>query len=333
MPVNQRGQSWQAAVSYKGKRMRKDFPTKEEALAWEASTLADLRSGRVEARPAVKVPTLREHLDRVHTLRWRGSKGEQTAMINATHVIEVLGPNRLVNTLSKEDVLTIKQTFTARGISDATINRKLAAFSVLVKEAVEFGYLAQPFKAGITKERQGRVRYLTTTEEAFLISWAKQMHEPEFLAYLIVSIDTGFRQGEVLKITKEDVGKANLWTYDTKNGKSREVPLTKRAREQLQILADKCRGPRDKVFTLKPAAIRERWRKAQTKLDLIDDEDFVPHIMRHTFVTRLLESGVDIKTVQELAGHENITTTQRYAHSSPERKKLAIQRMAGYQAA
>lgn len=334
MPVKQRGASWQAAVSYKGTRLRKDFKTKEEAEDWSATTLAALRSGLVTPKPVLKVPTLGEHLEQVYEVRWKGTKSEGTTMINGRHVVRILGADRSVDTLCRDDVLKLKRALREHGNSDATINRKLAAFSVLVKEAVEWGHLEKGFKAGITKERQGRVRYLTKDEEEALLAWALDMGEDEFHAYLVVSIDTGFRQGEVLKVSKADVFEApdpdTLWTYDTKNGKSRGVPLTDRAKEALHKLAAGRSHPNSPVFTLLPAALRERWRKAQGVMGLSAEEEFVPHIMRHTFVTRLLASGTDIKTAQDLAGHENITTTQRYAHTSPERMRLAVQRMRGH---
>lgn len=329
MTTRERGASWQASVSHKGKRYRKDFPTQHEALAWEHQMKADLKAGRIqpEAAPAKACPTLAEHLDTVYRARWAGTKGEETAMINARHVVDALGPDRLVSTLCKQDALTCKTVFQERGISDATINRKLAALSVLVKEAVEYGHLAKNFTVGLTKERQTRIRFVTEDEEAAMLEWCKRTHNHDLMDYIILSIDTGFRQGEVLRIEAQDCGKPNLWTYDTKAGSNREVPLTDRA---AHILSYRSWGMTHKqtVFTLSARQIRERWFKMLTGINMIHDETLIPHALRHTFVTRLLHRGVDIKTVMELAGHSRIETTQRYAQTSPERKVMAIQRLA-----
>jgi len=49
------------------------------------------------------------------------------------------------------------------------------------------------------------------------------------------------------------------------------------------------------------------------------------HDLRHTFASRLVESGVDVETVRELLGHHSITVTQRYTHSTDERKRKAVE--------
>ena len=56
-------------------------------------------------------------------------------------------------------------------------------------------------------------------------------------------------------------------------------------------------------------------------------EDVVFHSLRHTFVSRLVRAGVDIRTVQELAGHKEIKMTMRYSHRFSDQKRLAIEKM------
>lgn len=336
MPVNPRGSSWQASVCVRRQRDRADFKTKEEAELWEAQTKAAMLAGTwkkgAKAGEGNQGPTLGEFVDTVVEARWRGKKAEATLIKNAYQVRDTIGPARLVSTLCKADADKVRNEFRRRGRSDATINRKLAALSVIMHEAVERGVLDRPFTVGITKERTGRTRFMTQDEQTGALRWCRATGNDDLYDYMVVSLDTGFRQGEVLKIEARDTGRDELWTYDTKSGKSRAVPLTDRCKEVLTRRAQFLR-PEDRLFTMHPDFLRARWLKMQTYLGLQNDDQFVPHTMRHTFITELLFSGVDIRTVMELAGHNRIETTQRYAQTSPERLRLAIAKRTEYQAA
>jgi integrase len=110
-----------------------------------------------------------------------------------------------------------------------------------------------------------------------------------------------------------------------KGGRDRRVPMTKRlaallkANRQLgggRIL----RGDREEKFNR--AVIWYWMRKAQGRADL--KETGGVHILRHTFCSRLAIRGAPAKAIQELAGHANLGTTQRYMHLSPAAKDAAI---------
>ena len=59
-------------------------------------------------------------------------------------------------------------------------------------------------------------------------------------------------------------------------------------------------------------------------------KDVTWHIFRHTYISRLVMAGVDLRTVQELAGHKDIKMTTRYAHLAPAHKLAAVDRLAEY---
>ncbi|NUO10494.1 MAG: tyrosine-type recombinase/integrase [Candidatus Brocadia sp.] len=65
----------------------------------------------------------------------------------------------------------------------------------------------------------------------------------------------------------------------------------------------------------------------RVRKDALITKRITPHTTRHTFATTLLDKGVDLKTVQELLGHSHIRTTEKYLHTSDEKKMDAIARL------
>jgi integrase len=74
-----------------------------------------------------------------------------------------------------------------------------------------------------------------------------------------------------------------------------------------------------------PREIPSRWFTAACKEAGV--KDFTWHSLRHTFASRLVMAGVDLRTVQELMGHRTITTTMRYAHLAPAHQAEAVERL------
>ena len=97
----------------------------------------------------------------------------------------------------------------------------------------------------------------------------------------------------------------------TKNGRSRSVPLTERAALALQASDRTRRGP---FTSIVQAKFRAAWNEAKHEVGLGAEPDVVPHILRHTCASRLVQGGIDIRRVQTWLGHQTLQMTMRYAH-------------------
>jgi integrase len=165
------------------------------------------------------------------------------------------------------------------------------------------------------------VRYLSDAEETSLRKIIAKSYS-DHLAEFELALMTGMRQGEEFSLTWEDIDlKAGLIRLNqTKNGQGRFVQLNSRALAALQMLHEESLKTGRVFFVIKPRWFTEAIRAAGIK-------EFTWHCLRHTFASRLVMAGVDLRTVQELLGHKSIMMTMRYSHLSPEHCVKALEKL------
>jgi site-specific recombinase XerD len=141
----------------------------------------------------------------------------------------------------------------------------------------------------------------------------------------------GLRVSELCSITFGDVDlDSRSLTVWGKGGKQRRLPLSEPAREALaawlatgrpELVTDE--SPPDRVFlNRKGRALSPR--DVRRILDHRAAAPTNPHALRHTFATHLLDGGADLRAVQELLGHSDLSTTQLYTHVSRERLRTIL---------
>jgi len=167
----------------------------------------------------------------------------------------------------------------------------------------------------------------------------KQWKNARNVTMMIMMVDAGLRVGEITKLSTIElyfnnlaVLNLNVPPYVAKGGRQRDLPLTKRilfALDRWHVLAHL--GDNEKypylAFTSRPGSgaittrtIERIISKAAHKTNHLY---CTPHMLRHTFATRLLKV-TDLRTVQELLGHKNVTSTQIYTHVTDDDKNKAI---------
>jgi len=129
----------------------------------------------------------------------------------------------------------------------------------------------------------------------------------------------GLRIGEALSLNVGDVPGGDAMVITGKGNKQRVVPLLPVIVERIAAYLENCPhklGPGDPLFVgargarLNPGVVQRQMRKIRIFLGL--PETATPHALRHSFATHLLAGGGDLRTIQELLGHESLSTTQRY---------------------
>ena len=230
----------------------------------------------------------------------------------STRLIDQYSPSHIY------DFLEYREDFI--GNTEATLNRYTAALNKVFK------FYHAEIKSGTPpalkwrKETGGRPRSFTQKEQDDLTDIFFKGPHPWSAYVTTILLKTGMRTSEAVNIglTIEEVGpnktygkvsqdKSSVTLFRTKNGSERLVPLCPEARRALEAL-----DYRPSTF-FDHHKWYEDWRRAR-RIIAPDDEDFVPHVCRHTAGTNLAVLGFNMKMIGFLLGHKSIVTTAKYIH-------------------
>jgi site-specific recombinase XerD len=219
----------------------------------------------------------------------------------------------------------IERQFQKQEWAPATPNRYRALLSLTYRLAIRNGKVKEN-PARLVPHRledNARIRFLSGEEETAL-SKAIEVKCPERVSEFDLALNTGLRLSEQYGLLWENVSltRRTLTIPRSKNGTMRHVPLNRAAVKALENLRELHPGSE---LTCGGAREPRRWFEPCLKNAKI--ASFSWHCLRHTFASRLVMAGVDIRTVQELLGHKTIGMTVRYSHLAPKHTLAAVQRL------
>lgn len=221
----------------------------------------------------------------------------------------------------------IERRFQQQKWSAATANRYRALLWLTYRLAIRNGKVKDN-PARLVQHRledNARLRFLSTGEKAALRK-AIEAKCPERLPEFVLALNTGLRLSEQYGLTWADVSidRRVLRIARSKNGSARHVPLNQAGLRALEDLNERT-GRVGFVCGGSPGP--RRW--FESALGDARIEGFSWHCLRHTFASRLVMAGVDLRTVQELLGHKTIamTMTVRYSHLAPKHPLAAVERL------
>ena len=244
------------------------------------------------------------------------------------HILPIIGGYRLRD-ISPMHVQAIMAGLASK--SNSLQSKVLIALRSIFKVAVENGLIAKTpvssmLKAGGQKPQEKDI--ISSEERAKLLN---QVKNPRARTFLLIALHTGMRRGEILGLTWDNIDFQKKMIYvrksallgrnckettvndylKTEAGK-RDIPLSEELEAWLQkekkvshskyVLAMRNHKP------LTQSAYRSMWKLIERELP---DTHITAHILRHTYITRLFEAGLDIKEIQYLAGHSTVDMTLR----------------------
>jgi integrase len=315
-----------------GKRHREKVGPKGLAIIAYQKRKTEIREGKFlpekvnERRRAMLFEDmLTTYLDEYSKVNKRSYKTDLAMAVRLRRELS----GKTLQEITTQDVERLKAKL-KQEIAPATVNLHLALLKHLYTKAMEWGKTeknpAKPVK--FFRANNARVRYLTDEEEAQL----KAVFLPEHWNKVEVAINTGMRRGEQFNLKWANVNfQTGVLTIPrSKHGEAHHIPMNDRVVEILRSLPSRMKSlyvfPSETGETPLNANnfINRVWNPAREQANLAD---LHWHDLRHTFASRLVMAGVDLRTVQELMGHKTITMTLRYTHLSPTHQREAVQRL------
>ncbi len=222
------------------------------------------------------------------------------------------------------------------GISAASRARKLSAIKSFYKYlTVRTKQLEENPVADLEypKLRKSLPRYLTMDQSAALLRSVSGVNEKRDYAILMLFLNCGIRRSELVGLNLTDVYEDRIRVVG-KGNKERFVYFGTACRKAIDVYLEE---RKQKVLTdnralfgsrdgnrISVTAVHRLVKKALLQAGL-DATQFSAHKLRHTAATMMLSGGVDVKTVQEVLGHENLNTTQIYTHIENTELKIAAE--------
>lgn len=318
MTIKQVQTGWQVNIQPGGrgaKRLKKTFPTKAEAIAWERHVRGKVQEAP-EWMPAAKdARRLSELVELWFGLHGSGlAAGEDTKkrMLAVCHALD----DPRADLFSADMFAEYRAKRIADGITPNNMNREHAYMRAMFNELKRL----KKWKRGnplaelrAFKIQDNELVYLTVRQIRRLLKELPKGRNIHVTLISKVCLATGSRWGEAERLRISQVRSGVIQFVKTKSSKARAVPITKELEKELHA-HHRQHGNDERIFEYAWSAFREAVERAKIVLP----KGQLTHVLRHTFASHFMMNGGNILSLQRALGHHSLAMTMRYAHLSPE---------------
>lgn len=342
MAIFKRGQTYWYHFFFSGKHVQESTKQGNPRVArqMEAAHRTSLAMGEVGFRERKPIPTLAQFMN-AEFMPWVAAtfKAKRNTFVwyrggaRRLSEFEPIAAARL-DEITGEKVAAYIAHRQSGGLNTTAINRELQILRRMLHLAVEWGRTEKVVKIKMLPGEPRRERVLTPEESVRYISAALA----PLASVATVLIDSGLRPEECFRLRWEYINFVNgrhgsmLVPHGKTPSGRRVVPMTARVRVVLEARWAQAAKPEEgwvfpsetKSGHIEPSTLRGQHRNA---LRLSGVRPFVLYTLRHTFLTRLGQSGCDVWTLCRIAGHSTIGISARYVHPSEDAVLNALARL------
>ena len=329
----QRGNNWEARIRREGwPALCKSFNSKADARAWATVIESEIERGvfidRTEAEKNTLGDLFQRYLTEISSQK-KGHDVERYRLISLQR--DPIAKFKVAGLSGK--LMAEWRDRRLKEVSGSTTNRDLNLISHVINVArKEWGMHIENPIAMIRRppENKARKRRLAAGEEERLLAELELStrspngcfedggtRNPWVRPLVILAIETAMRRGELLSLRWSDVFLTDRYVrlHDTKNGESRDVPLSIRAHS---VLANLPRHISGRVFPITGEAVKKVFTRAVVRAEL---GDLHFHDLRHEATSRIAEKLDNVLELSAVTGHKTLSMLKRYYH--PRAKDLA----------
>jgi integrase len=305
----------------------------------EAAHRTALAKGEVGIREKKPAPTLSDFCKRVETFASAQHQNAPKTLLWYKFGLKTIREAEIasgkLDEITAEHIAGFVASLQSKKWKVASINSALRAMRRVFRLALKWGVISAMPEVSLLRGENHRDRVLTLQEEAKYLAAAI---EP-LASIATVLVDTGLRPEECFRLRWEHInfsgeryGSLRVLEGKTKAAR-RVIPLTKRVRSVLETLWENAARPDEGWIFPAPTKQGHVWHdsiRVQHKKALKGGkvQAFVIYALRHTFLTRLGESGCDVWTLARIAGHSSIKMSERYVHPGGDAVLNAMNRLS-----
>lgn len=308
---------WQAQVRRRGIRpLAKTFETRQDALRWARHAESEMDRGMFLDRSEAERTTLAEIIERYLAEVTPLKKSARSERQRLSHLSRQLGRFSLAR-IRSQHLADYRDQRLAKGLAGATVVKELNSLSHVFDTAIKDWALPLAVNPARLVRRppqsKGRERRLSKAEEAALIVACRTSRATMLEPAIHIALETGMRLGEILSLAWYDVdlGASIARLRDTKNGESRRVPLSQRARTVLSSIPRHISNARIFWRWNRADSFENAWRRAVRAAGI---QNLRFHDLRHEATSRLFERGLSLPEVAAITGHKTWHMLRRYTH-------------------
>jgi len=344
MSIFKRGRIYWYKFTFNGEAIRESTrqTNQHTARQMESAHRTSLAKGEVGLREKKTAPTLAEFISQRFEPWAEASTSAKTWLdyyrpgLRTIHRYKPLANLRL-NEITSEKAADFAAWRQSGGLQVSSVNSSLQVLRRMMRLAVEWGVIEIAPSIKMLPGERHREHVVTFEEEARYLAAA-----PEPLGSVAaILVDTGMRPDECYRLRWESLTWANgrngtiLVTHGKTDAARRVLPLTLRSRNILQRRWQAAGSPTEgwvwsaltRSEHFEKSTLKKQHKKA---LRLSRVRRFVLYSLRHTFLTRLGESGCDAWTLARIAGHSSVAMSARYVHPSEDAVLAALDRLSGH---